>query len=180
MIQKNNLFEIGKILKPHGVGGEVTVLFNKADFAEIPTDFYFFQLEGTYIPFFVEEFRFNSDVTARIKFEGIDTIEEASLYSTILVYVPNELIIEVNTEVELLSTWDQYIGYSVIDENSTLIGAIKSVDSSTLNVLFMVVKDKEEFLIPATDDFILKIDSEQKVLYLNLPEGLFDDSIEYI
>ncbi len=175
MIQKNNLFEIGKILKPHGVGGELTVLFNKADFAEIPTDFYFFQIEGTYIPFFVEDFRFNSDVTARIKFEGIDTIEEASIYNTILVLVPYELITEVNTEVELLSTWDQYIGFTVIDENSTLLGTIKKVDSTTLNVLFIVIKENEEFLIPATNDFILKIDLEKKVLHLNLPEGLLDD-----
>ncbi|NLA62802.1 MAG: 16S rRNA processing protein RimM, partial [Bacteroidales bacterium] len=33
MIDEKKLFEIGKILKPHGVKGEVTVLFNKPEFA---------------------------------------------------------------------------------------------------------------------------------------------------
>ena len=175
MIQRNNLFEIGKVLKPHGVGGDLTVLFNKPDFSDIATNFYFFQLEGTFVPFFVEDFRFKSDVTARIKFEGIDTIEYASQFNTILMFVPNEFIIEVNTEVELLSTWDQYIGYTVINKDSTLLGTIKRVDSTTLNVLFIVIREDQEFLIPATNDFILKINSEQKILQLSLPDGLLEN-----
>lgn len=174
MIQKKNIFEIGKILKPHGVGGELTVLYYKPEFADIAEDFYFFQLEGTYIPFFVEELSFNSDITARIKFEGINTIEQASSYNNTLVFLPNDLIKEVNSVDELSSTWDQFIGYTVIDKDSAFLGIIKEVDSKTINVLFIVVKENEEFLIPATNDFVVKIDSEEKVLQLRLPEGLLD------
>ncbi|MDD3727193.1 MAG: ribosome maturation factor RimM [Dysgonamonadaceae bacterium] len=177
MIQKKNIYEIGKILKPYGVGGELTVLYNKPEFADIASDFYFFELEGTYIPFFVEELSFNSDITARIKFEEIDTIEQASSYNNILLFLPNDLvnIKEVNNEDELSSTWDQFIGFTVIDEDSTLLGTIKEVDSTTINVLFIVIKESKEFLIPATNDFIVKVDSEEKVLQLRLPEGLLDD-----
>lgn len=172
MIRKEDLSEIGKILKPHAVGGELMLLFNNAACVEIDTDFYFFELEGTYIPFFVEEFRVNSDVTARIKFEGIDTLEEASLYNNILIFLPTELLKNVDSKAEPSSPWDQYIGYTVVDENSTLLGTIKEVDATTINVLFIVVKENEEFLIPATDDFILKVDSERKIVQLSLPEGL--------
>lgn len=172
MIQKDDLSEIGKILKPHGVGGELTIFYNKSGFADITVDFYFFQLEGAYIPFFVEEFRFNSDITAHVKFEGIDTIEQASIYNNILLFLPNELIKEINNEEKPSSIWDQYIGFKVTDEKSAYLGIIKEVDSSTINVLFIVIKENEEFLIPATNDFIVKVDSTEKVLQLQLPEGL--------
>jgi 16S rRNA processing protein RimM len=55
---------------------------------------------------------------------------------------------------------------------------ISGVDSATMNVLFIVVKDDEEILIPATEDFIVKIDSNEKCLYMKLPEGLLDTSFE--
>ena len=40
MIQEKDLSEIGKILKPHGVKGEMTVLFNKPEFADEVINFY--------------------------------------------------------------------------------------------------------------------------------------------
>ena len=178
MIQEKNLFEIGKILKPHGVKGEVTVLFNKPEYADSDSNFYFFLLDGMYVPFFVEEFLFNSNVTARLKFQGIDTIEKASTYANTLVYLPKELVKEPLQEEFYDSEWDKFVGYTIFDENLSNIGTIREVDSSTINVLFIVIKDKEEVLIPATEDFILNIDNEKKQLHMKLPEGLLDHSLE--
>lgn len=176
MIQEENLFEIGKILKPHGVKGEVTVLFNNADYADSGTDFYFLFLDGMYVPFFVEEFAFNSEVTARIKFRGIDSIEEGTTYSNVQVFTPREHL-EVSTQDELYdSEWEQLIGYTVFDEDLFKVGIIREIDSSTLNTLFVIFKNDVEVLVPATTDFIVNIDSKKKHLYLNLPEGLLDDT----
>lgn len=179
MIDEKKLFGIGRILKPHGVQGEVTVLFNKPEYANIDNDYYFLYLDGMYVPFFVEEFLYNSDVTARIKFKGINSIEQASNYSNIVVLIPEELLQEIVHEKSKYSTeWEQYIGYTVLDENSSVIGVVQDVDSSTINALFIIINGDEEILIPATQDFIEKIDSKQKQLYLNLPEGLLDSSFE--
>ena len=178
MIQEKNLFEIGKILKPHGVKGEVTVLFNRPEFADNESNYYFLFLDGMYVPFFVEEFLFNSDVTARIKLQGIDSIEKASTYGNTIVFLPKELVKEPAIEESYDSEWDQFIGYTVFDQNSSSIGTILEVDSSTINVLFIVVKDDEEMLIPATADFIVEIDNKNKQLHLKLPEGLLDNSLE--
>lgn len=178
MIQEKNLFEIGKILKPHGVKGEVTVLFNKPEFADSDSNYYFLFLDGMYVPFFVEDFVFNSNVTARIKLQGVDSIEKASIYSNIFVFLPKELV-KKPPEVESFdSEWDEFIGYTVFDENTINIGTIREVDSSTINVLFIIEKDGKEVLIPATADFIVKIDDTQKQLYMKLPDGLLDDFIE--
>ncbi len=173
MIDEKKLFEIGKILKPHGVKGELTVLFSKPEFADIATNFYFLALDGMYVPFFVEEFMYNSDVTARIKFKGVESIEKASTYSNVVVLIPDHLLEQVvQSEEAPHSEWHQYIGYTVYDENSTLIGIVESIDSSTINTLFVIVNGDDEILIPATSDFIIKEDLKQKQLYLELPEGL--------
>ena len=179
MIEEKNLFEIGKLLKPHGVKGEVTVLFTKPEFGDIDTKYYFLFLDGMYVPFFIEEFMFNSDVTARVKFQNFNTIEQASSYANTPIFVSNELIVELEPEEEVYeSEWHQFIGYTIIDENSSTIGFIRDVDAATINVLFIVVKDDEEILIPATEDFIVMTDSKKKHLHMKLPEGLLDTYLE--
>lgn len=179
MINEKNLFEIGKLLKPNGIDGEITLLFNKPEFADLDTAYYFFALDGMYIPFFVEEFTYNTDVTARIKFKGVDSIEEASTFSEAMVLLPDKLL-KNNFEKEALyeTKWDKFIGYTVLDESSTEIGDIENVDSSTLNILFNVNSGEEEVLIPATDDFIIKIEPELKQLHLKLPDGLLGETKE--
>lgn len=176
MIRKEDLIEIGKILKTHGVKGEMTLLFNKEGYADVETEFYFFLLDGLYVPFFVEDFRFSSNDSAIIEIEDINRVEDAETYKNILVFLPKELVKDVKNESHPESEWEQFVGYSILDESSKFIGNIKSVDISTINVLFVVVDDKEqEILIPATTDFILEIDSTKKELHLTLPDGLLDD-----
>ena len=178
MILEKNLFEIGKILKPHGVKGELTVVFKRPEFAEIDNNYYFLFLDGMYVPFFVEEFLFSSDVSARIKFQGINSIELASTYSNTTIFTPQELVNDLEQEELYDSEWDKFIGYTVFDENSSSLGNIFEIDSSTMNVLFVIVNDDEEVLVPATTDFIVKIDDKQKHLYLKLPTGLLNNSDE--
>ena len=178
MIDEKKLIEIARILKPRGVKGELTVLFNKSQYTDIDTNYYFFSLDGMYVPFFVEEFMYNSDVTARIVFKGIDSIEKASTYSNVHLFVPDKFIQAVVGEVGHETEWHRFIGYTVYDKDSSIIGIIENVDSSTINTLFVIVSGDEEILIPATPDFIVKEDSQHKQLYLQLPEGLLEDSLE--
>ena len=52
---------------------------------------------------------------------------------------------------------------------------IEGVDDSTANILFSVITESgEEFLIPATDDFVEEIDDEKREITMNLPDGLLD------
>ena len=45
---------------------------------------------------------------------------------------------------------------------------------ATMNVLFVIEKEGEELLLPAHEEFILDIDKAQKVLTVDIPEGLLD------
>ncbi|MDD2474637.1 MAG: ribosome maturation factor RimM [Dysgonamonadaceae bacterium] len=177
MIRESDLVKIGKILKPHGVKGEMTIVFDKSGYADIDTDFYFFLLDGMYVPFYIEEFRFNSDSSARVKFEGVNFLEKASTYNDTSLFISKEFIQNEDVEVTFTFEWEQFIGYTILDERSSFIGKIEEVDSSTINVLFIVEKNNEEFLIPATSDFIIKVDSDNMKLHMTLPDGLLDQGI---
>ena len=49
------------------------------------------------------------------------------------------------------------------------------VDDATENVLFGVEKpDGNEVLIPASDEFIISVDAENRKIRVSLPEGLLD------
>ena len=69
-------------------------------------------------------------------------------------------------------SWNFFIGFSVVDKVAGNLGTIEEIDDKTINTLFLVKNDDEDLIIPATEDFVEKIDAKKRILYLNLPEGL--------
>ena len=57
---------------------------------------------------------------------------------------------------------------------ATWVKKVVDVDDATMNVLFVIEKEGEELLLPAHEEFILDIDKAQKVLTVDIPEGLLD------
>ncbi|HOV70833.1 MAG TPA: ribosome maturation factor RimM [Dysgonamonadaceae bacterium] len=173
MILAENVVQIGQLLKPHGVKGEMTLLFNRLSHSDIDTPYYFLEIDGIFVPFFVEEIRFTNDTTARVKFEGVDDVATASRYADLRVYLPKESL--TITEEETKTEWDFFVGYTVIDQTLGNLGVIDAVDDSTMNVLFVVKKNNAEYLIPAAEDFILEMDEQEKILHVDLPQGLIEE-----
>lgn len=87
------------------------------------------------------------------------------------VYFPRKYYEEESNE-EIEYSWNFFIGFSVIDKTAGKLGIIEDIDDKTINTLFLVKDGENELIIPATEDFIEKIDAKKKVLYLVLPEGL--------
>ena len=70
-----DLYKIGKIGKPHGVKGEVSFHFSDDVFDSTEAEYLMLCIDGLMVPFFMEEYRFRSDTSALVKFEGIDSAE---------------------------------------------------------------------------------------------------------
>lgn len=68
MIRQEEVFRIGKIGKPHGVKGEVSLMFEDDVFDRVDADYLVLLVDGILVPFFFEEYRFKSDETALVKF----------------------------------------------------------------------------------------------------------------
>ena len=170
MIRQEEVFRIGRIGKPHGVKGETSFQFTDDVFDRVDADYLILQVDGILVPFFMEEYRFRSGDTALMKFEGIDTLEQARNLTNCEVFFPRALAEGQTDEV----SWAQLTGMQLINnQNEQCIGTVSSVDDSTENVLLVINDEKgEELLIPAVESFIKDIDMEERKIRVELPVGL--------
>ena len=166
MIREDDVYKIGRIGKPHGIGGEVTLRFSDDVFDRVDAEYLVLMVDGILVPFFIEEYRFRSDEVALVKFEDIDTMDRAAELTGCDVFFPRHLA-DIDNDV---LTWSQIVGYDIVDVASgKVIGRIESVDESTINVLLELA---DGTLIPAVDEFIDDIDHEALKLFMSLPDGL--------
>ena len=173
MIRTEEVYKIGKIGKPHGVKGEVSLMFSDDVFDRVDADYLVLMVDGILVPFFFEEYRFKSGETALVKFRDIDTKEQAQELTGCDVFFPKKLSDRDENEL----TWDELEGFEILnaDDNDSRIGTLSYVDDATENVLFSVEKpDGNEVLIPASDEFIISVDAENRKIRVRLPEGLLD------
>ncbi|WP_455671883.1 ribosome maturation factor RimM [Phocaeicola sp.] len=171
MIKKDDVFKIGIFNKPHGVKGEISFTFTDDIFDRVEAEYLICLLNGILVPFFIEEYRFRSDTTALIKLEGVDTSEKARMFTNVEVYFPKKFV-EEEEETEDIPTWNFFIGFKVKDVRYGDLGEIVDVDDSTMNVLFAIEKDGEEILLPAHEEFMVKLDKKKRLLTVDVPEGL--------
>ena len=169
MIEREELIKIGRFNKPHGVKGELSFTFTDDVFDRTDCPYIVCEIDGIFVPFFIEEYRFKSDTTALIKLEDVDNETEARSFSLLDVYFPKSYY---DTEAEEESPSDYFIGFTVVDSELGELGKIVSVDDTTENVLFEIDHDGRELLVPAVDEFVIEIDEENRRLYMNIPEGL--------
>jgi len=131
------------------------------------------EIDGIFVPFRIENCRIISDSTAYIQLKNIDSDQKArQLLSHKEVYYPKKYLME-DAEDDSF-TWNYFIGFTVTDEQLGKIGNIVDIDETTINTLFIIEKGDEEILIPATEEFIIRIDENQKELIVALPEGLVE------
>ncbi len=159
--------------KPHGVKGELSFTFTDDIFDRVDCDYLICLLDGILVPFFVEEYRFRSDTTALVKLERIDTAERARMFTNIEVYFPKKYADE-EEETDDIPTWNYFVGFRVKDVRHGDLGEIVAVDDSTMNVLFTIEKDGEEILLPAHEEFMVKLEKKKRLLTVDVPEGLLE------
>ena len=165
MIRQEEVYRIGRLGKTHGVKGEVTLLFDDDIFDRVDCDYLILEVDGILVPFFIEEYRFNGDTTAIMKFEDVDTQQRAQELTGCNVFFPRSLAEEDNTP-----SLSMLIGFNLVEASSAaVIGRIAAIDDSTANLLFEL---EDGTLIPANDDLIENIDMAKKQITMNLPEGI--------
>ena len=168
MIKQEEVFRIGRLGKPHGVKGEVTMLVDDDVFDRVDAEYLILKVDGILVPFFMEEYRFKTDTTALIKFEDVDTVERARELTNCEVFFPRRLAD--NDEEDY--TWSFFVGFELIDDaTGQSVGHITDIDETTANVLFCL---DNGMLIPATDDLVVSIDDDAQRITMRLPDGLLD------
>lgn len=153
---------IGKIVNTHGIKGELRIISNfkyKSAVFKKDMKFYVGKDKKEYI---VNSYRFHK-IFDMVTFKGFNNINDVEFLKGSLVYV-NEDDIKLD-ENKFFS--GKLIGFDVIiDEES--IGAIEEVLNYPANEVLKIGKT----LIPYVDEFIEKIDEENKKIYIKNIRGL--------
>ena len=171
MITRDELIKIGLFNKPHGIGGELAFTFTDDIFDTSECPYIVCEVDGIFVPFFIEEYRFRGEDRALMKLEDIDTGDDARMFTGLDVYFPKSWLPD--DEEELSAPGDYFIGFTVVDRSHGLLGRIVAIDDATINTLFVVERtDGGELLIPANDDFVLAADTEARTLTMDIPDGL--------
>lgn len=168
MIKEKDVYKIGRLGKTHGVRGDISFLFDDDVFDRTDADYLILKVDGILVPFFIEEYRFKSDTNAIVKFEGLDTQEQARELTGCDVYFPRELADSGDGPL----SWSALAGFEIIDDLSgKSVGRIASVDDSTLNTLFELEDGR---LIPASEELITRFDKDNRTITIDLPEGILE------
>lgn len=171
-MQKEDCFYLGKIVKKYSFKGEVLAKLD-TDEPDIyqNIDAVFLELKNNLIPFFVERSQLHKSELLRIKFEDVDTEADADAIMKCDLYLPLDLLPKLDDDKFY---FHEVIGFSIEDTKFGKVGHIKAINDSTAQSLFEIDRDGVEILIPMNDEFIIKVDKENKTIIVETPEGLID------
>ena len=193
MILDSDVFSIGRFTRTHGIHGEIEVHFTDDVFDRGEADYVFLKIDGLYVPFFLEDYRFKGSESALFTLDGIDSDTAARELVGHTVYYP--LDARPAEDEETISSLRAFTGFRLLlidrqalaeaaeegDETSgngvpTLeLGIVKHVETATANTLLTVkVEGGEDVLLPLHDDFVVDYDLRDRYLVLDVPEGLID------
>lgn len=173
---KEECFYLGKIVKKYSFKGELLAKLD-TDQAELYAnlDAVFVDHKNTLIPFFIEKSQLHKSDLLRLKFEDIDSEDEAESLLKNDLYLPLELLPPLAGNKFY---FHEVIGFQLIDENFGVVGTIKGINDSTSQALFEVDREGIEILIPLNDEIIQLVDRKSEHITVNTPPGLIELYLE--
>lgn len=171
-MQKEDCFYLGKIVKKYSFKGEVLAKLD-TDQPEIyeHLDAIFLELRNNLVPFFIEHSQLHKSELLRIKFEDVDTEADADSIMKSHLYLPLDLLPKLKGNKFY---FHEVIGFNIEDVNFGKVGVIKGINDSTSQALFEIDRNGIEVLIPMNDEFIEKVDRDNKTIIVKTPEGLIE------
>ena len=161
---------IGTLVKLHSFKGRYVLISENILQEEIENwESVFLEIEGLLVPFFIDYISLTSETSVIIGFEDIDSTEKAKEFLSSKVYQVNSLV---ETTEEPLP--NDLSGYRIVDQQIGEIGRIAEILDYNQNLLFRVLKGKQEILIPVSDEIIVKVNHRKKEIVIAAPEGLLN------
>lgn len=175
MITRDELIAIGRYNKPHGVAGEISATIDVdmdtlQGLSCLVTD-----IDGIFVPFFVNACRPKSQETVLLTIDGIDNEKEVSRLVNHDIYALKRDYRQESLDSDADGfPLDFFIGFELHDSDGQRVGEITDVDEQTENAIFIVDREGAELMVPATDELIVEFDLDKKVMVMDLPHGLLD------
>ena len=171
-MQKKDCFFVGKIVKKYSFKGELLVKLDTDEpqqFLEMES--VFVEKHKNLIPFFIESLSLHKSTLLRIKFEEVHNEADADALLGSELFLPLDRLPKLSGNKFY---YHEIIGFNVQDKKFGPAGTIIGVNDHTAQHLFIIEFKGQEILIPINDSFIREVDRENKIMHLDVPEGLIE------
>jgi len=158
-VEKTTSIDVGKILKPHGLRGELRVMFYDVSRLQFyaAREFFYIMKNNQKVKLVVEATRLHKNYLL-IFFQGVDSIDVAEEMRGIDLFIERD-------ELEDLSDGEYYywdlVGVSVFNADGNCIGFVKEVYDSGASAILKIAPNGEgkELHIPFIDDAVTMVDA---------------------
>jgi 16S rRNA processing protein RimM len=176
MAAGEDLVAIGKVIKPHGIRGQIKIAY----FGEDPGGFRHYReiliKDGQGIPrvYEIEEVASQpNNLILRLK--GIGKREETHLLLRKEILVPRKALPPLE-EGEYF--WFEILGLTVETQEGKTLGTVKEVLATGANDVLVVEGKERELHLPVTKEVVRNIDREKGVIQVIRMEGLWEKEDE--
>ena len=163
---------IGFVSKKIGFKGKISI---KIDFGisndYLNLDFIHIDIDKKLTPFKILSLNSKKNIFLEAKLDQINCEKGTMGLMKRNVYVRREKIISNNHDKLNLI---EYLNFEVTNPNHENIGFVNDVFKNKFQNLIELKNKKGKTLIPFVKNYIVKIDKKNKILILDLPEGIFD------
>ena len=166
-----DLILIGKVIKPHGVKGELRIEYFNPEEPSFFSNYREILLRderGVLRPFRLLKVRPHKRFLL-VKLEGLRSREEASRWKGGEVLVRRDELPPLGEDEYY---WQDILGMEVFSKEGKYLGEVKEILRTGSNDVYVVRKDRKEMLLPALKEVILEVDCKEGRMVVNLIEGL--------
>jgi len=170
-MKKTKYIRVGKVVKTHGVKGELKLKFDADMLGYISSlNPLFFEIENKHLPYFTNRLSLRDNGEAIAGLEEVKSKEDAHLFLKRGVFIEEKNI----DPAYLDADYNFLVGFVASDKQNVIIGVIDDIFNMPANKLVRIMRDKKEVLIPLHPDFIVSINKTKKEICFDLPDGLLD------
>lgn len=166
-----NFYYLGTLTKPFGLKGELCAFFDVDDCERyLDLTSVFIETDGEMLPYMIENLQYKGNNQFVVKLQDVDM-------DNVREFVQTDLYLPLSSLPKLTGNrfyFHEVIGFQVIDDRLGVIGTCKDFMELANNPLMQVDHDGAEILIPASSQFVTKVDRDNKVLHVSTPDGLVD------
>ncbi len=167
-----DFFLIGKTLKSHGTAGQLRLMIEERLTSYVQRgSFVFLDIDGSRVPFQVAGVEEGQHFV--ISLEDVDGRQESDKLTGKEIWVPMEQVKPRHQKSprNIKAKWEDY---TIYDEKTGSSFPIIRTEEFPQQLMAIVEVNGKEILIPLHEQLIVDIDKEQKVIRMEIPEGLLE------
>jgi 16S rRNA processing protein RimM len=171
-MQKEQCFYLGKIAKKFSFKGEVLIYLDTDEpYLYENLESVFVELHKNLVPFFILKSGIHKNNFLRVRFEDVETEEDADAIMNCEVYLPMSFLPKLEGNKFY---YHEITDFIVEDLRLGKIGNIKRINDSNYQPLIEIMNGELEILVPLIDTFIIEVDRKNKIFKMDIPEGIVE------